>query len=510
MSDGSLTLLLDLGRPAAPAARLPHEGGLNEVAFRPGGAALLTGSQDGTARLWAADTGAPRTAPLRHAGPVREARFSRDGRLALTACELGAGHGMGPFELRAWEAGTGQPLTPPYRVPAARRGVPLPTRGEGGRGGAGAFSPNGDRLALPAGEAVALCDLSADERPAGELVALTRLLALREVNEVGAAQPLPAEAFRAGWPRLRGQVAGRGPPAPRGADWHRQSLDLIWQERPPGTRRPDEDARARAYGILWHLDRLPARERKRAERLEQEGWACLDLGRWERAAVALGRAAAAGRAGLELPRARAHAELGRWGEARRDLERAVKKGGPLGDGTAWRRLALVRLRRGDLDGYRAACAALVKAEASGDPRAWMLQTRRLFPLLLHPDPGQKAKAALPLFLKFPRARDARPLALGAAALLRSGAVAKALVELRGTTEGRTNPANWFLQALAEARHGQRDAARAALERGVERLKDARQVVATALHDPVEGWEWLLAAELLRQEAEAALAVGKAP
>ena len=58
----------------------------------PGGAVLLTGSRDGTARFWDAATGLPLGAPLRHTGPVTHVAFAPHGDHVATG--TGTGHVM--------------------------------------------------------------------------------------------------------------------------------------------------------------------------------------------------------------------------------------------------------------------------------------------------------------------------------------------------------------------------------------------------------------------------------
>ena len=51
-------------------AILEHHGRVDHVLFRPDGRAILTGSTDGTARLWDAATGQPLGPPLGHGEQV--------------------------------------------------------------------------------------------------------------------------------------------------------------------------------------------------------------------------------------------------------------------------------------------------------------------------------------------------------------------------------------------------------------------------------------------------------
>jgi WD40 repeat protein/tetratricopeptide (TPR) repeat protein/tRNA A-37 threonylcarbamoyl transferase component Bud32 len=158
-------------RHASLRIGLAHEeDGVHAVAYGPDGKTLLTGGQDGTARLWDAGTGQPLIAPLRHPAPVLSVAFSPDGRRLATACadnvvrlwgrtgrllSLLSGHkkavngvafspdgarlatAAADGTVRFWDANTGQAL-----------GQPL---SHGGTLHAVAFSPDGKLLAT-AGE----------------------------------------------------------------------------------------------------------------------------------------------------------------------------------------------------------------------------------------------------------------------------------------------------------------------------------------------------------------------
>jgi eukaryotic-like serine/threonine-protein kinase len=55
--------------------------------FSADGQRVVTASQDGTARIWEAETGQPISPPLRHGQAVRFAVFGPDGYRVLTTCE---------------------------------------------------------------------------------------------------------------------------------------------------------------------------------------------------------------------------------------------------------------------------------------------------------------------------------------------------------------------------------------------------------------------------------------
>ena len=104
---------------AGPSARpCAHPGQVVAVAFSPDGRTVLTGSTDGTARLWEVGH---RPADRAAAAPSRTASWPWPS--APTAASLLTGSDDGTARL--WDAATGQPLGPPLRHRGAglRRGL---------------------------------------------------------------------------------------------------------------------------------------------------------------------------------------------------------------------------------------------------------------------------------------------------------------------------------------------------------------------------------------------------
>ena len=84
-------------------ARLDHDGPVYAVAFSPDGAWVATASEDGTARVFEAATGAE-VARLDHDGAVMAVAFSPDGARVATASDDVFGGGG---SARVFEAATG-------------------------------------------------------------------------------------------------------------------------------------------------------------------------------------------------------------------------------------------------------------------------------------------------------------------------------------------------------------------------------------------------------------------
>jgi WD40 repeat protein/tRNA A-37 threonylcarbamoyl transferase component Bud32 len=97
-----------------PAKRMPGIQPRLWAIFSPNGQTVLTGGEDGTARLWDAANGAARGEPMRHDGPVLALAFSADGKTIATGSYDGT--------VRLWDVSTcrqrGPDLPHPGRVHA--------------------------------------------------------------------------------------------------------------------------------------------------------------------------------------------------------------------------------------------------------------------------------------------------------------------------------------------------------------------------------------------------------
>jgi WD40 repeat protein/serine/threonine protein kinase/tetratricopeptide (TPR) repeat protein len=105
---------------------LHHGSPVTRVAFSPVGNTAVTTSDDHTARLWDARTGEPLGRPLRHDAGVTAVVVHPSGKLVLT------GTGTGDNTARLWDTASGQPIGPPLRHQGAITAV--------------AFSPDGKTM----------------------------------------------------------------------------------------------------------------------------------------------------------------------------------------------------------------------------------------------------------------------------------------------------------------------------------------------------------------------------
>ncbi len=118
-----------------------HDGPVLQVAFSGDGRRVLTGSSDGTARVWDAVTGEVVSPVLRHNDAVRRASLTPDGRRVLVVA--GPERDFDSCTVYLWDADTGRALLAPVKLAS-----PQPGRGYGVRPAAATLSADGKRVLL--------------------------------------------------------------------------------------------------------------------------------------------------------------------------------------------------------------------------------------------------------------------------------------------------------------------------------------------------------------------------
>jgi WD40 repeat protein/tRNA A-37 threonylcarbamoyl transferase component Bud32 len=97
-------------RPLGPSFQ--HDGAETQWELSPDGLTVLTGGEDGTARLWDAFTGEVRATMRGHRGKIASVAFSQNGQVAMTVGDDGT--------VRLWDAGIGKARALITKVPFRR------------------------------------------------------------------------------------------------------------------------------------------------------------------------------------------------------------------------------------------------------------------------------------------------------------------------------------------------------------------------------------------------------
>jgi WD40 repeat protein len=175
---------------------LKHTAAVTVVAFSPDGHRLLTGCEDGTARVWAWDAGAvgPVTPVFKHGPRVSIAAFSPDGRRVMTADSFRMrewGH-----TARVWDAATGAAVTPPLDLSPEVQHA--------------SFSADGRSVLLSCWQRALVCSLQPEGRSVADLQRLAGLLAGQQIAANGEPAPVAADALAEAFRRRA------DPPSPQG------------------------------------------------------------------------------------------------------------------------------------------------------------------------------------------------------------------------------------------------------------------------------------------------------
>lgn len=373
---------------------LRHASAVNNVAFSPNGDRVVTAAGDNTARIWSASSGALLTQPLYHRGSVNEAVFDPAGKRVVTASN--------DRTARIWDAATGAPMTPPLEHDRAVLQV--------------RFGPDGRSMISTSRRNRRTWELPRETRDSALLLDMTQLLAGNRISDRSEYMPLGGVAQAAIWARLGGtqpELSAATPDEVRA--WNR--------------RRSAECERVRNWhGALWHLNHLVDAEPRNAEE--------------------------------RLRRGDVHAELGHWTEALADYQVAAERATTRLDVQV--HLALLSLQNNDRKNYEAICKALLE-RAGKDPEA----TERCVWLCNLSGTASLDRARV---LSAAEGLSRQPGLLGAA-LVRAGKDAEAISTLKQALDGgspeSTREAALF-RALALARLGQSDEARQAFRQAGEK------------------------------------------
>jgi tetratricopeptide (TPR) repeat protein len=479
------------GRPLGPP--MDHRGGVWAVAYSPDGKTVLTGSFDRTARLWDATTGRPLGAPLEHQGRVRVVAYSPDGKTVLT----------GSFDrtARLWDAATGRPLGPPMTHQAAVHDV--------------AFSPDGKTVLTGSEDKAArLWDVSELPDNQERISTWVEVITGLGIDALGSVSVLD----NSNWHERREKLETQGGPPTTGPRW---SLDPIlfgpdptararaWMERKHWTEAEaafDEAVVARPFDTAILLERARfLAAHSQGPKADDDFARAYILGNREPALLdtissseSLFRRAIAESAGSAAPlwakRGEFLAKRQLWTEGAADFGEAVRLEP---ENLAYRRpLILTLLAAGDhTDLRRSRTDMLDRFRMTTDPMI-ADYVARLSAMAVSEEPNlsETVRLAELAVNGAPEHQKADLLNTLGAALYRAGRFAEAVRRLDEGIQrgGRSSEADWVFLAMTHHRLGHHDEAR----RWLEQFRDFSPSL-----DPSAFWDEL-EIRLLRAEAEA--------
>jgi serine/threonine protein kinase/WD40 repeat protein/tetratricopeptide (TPR) repeat protein len=385
------------GKMATPP--LNHDLPVRRPVFSPDGLWLLT-TTTGHIRLWSVATG-----ELSHDMPMTEdiadAAFSHDSRRIVVGMSNRLTFGPGAEGVRSWwqiwDVRTGQPLTPALPSLSTRssgpaaRGIDIESRD---------WSRNAERLlVMREDNTPEVYSLVGDERPIDELLALAEVLSARQVNSAGVIQGIAPNEFRKSCEVVRSKFASEWSAAVvEGSEWYKRRLPPgfpgFGRSFFPGGSSGPQQTSDFAGQNLWFADRLLAAEPDNPDYLRLKARSLASRGELAEAEAVFTKAiqfSAEGGGTNYRMRADVRMEMEKWKEAEADFVEYLKRG-PEADGGAtmpvWianarGTLALIRLRLGDVKGYKEACAQLpLPNDTTGTTPNGSMIARSLWPAFL--------------------------------------------------------------------------------------------------------------------------------
>jgi len=294
----------------------------------------------GEARVWDFESGRPLTPLLRHSNWVRNASFSPDRKVLVTA----SASDQRGWEVRLWEIATGLAISPPIPISTSWSAFDLVQSYEQIR-----VTDHGTRLLIPSDEMVEIVQIEIDDCPAADLEHLAKVLAGYEIDATGGPQPISQKSATEAWRNwATNHPAGRQPLDANLRDCRERTLRRVAKAKQwDATRRVADTLLTQSphEAWLWHQKALAAKH----------------LSRWDEAESAF----------RELLRLEQNpTTLFQFGEvlvAQHKLtdaigmfERAWLTGRKIEHGIA---LACAQWAAGDRDAYQTTCIALLSREA---------------------------------------------------------------------------------------------------------------------------------------------------